>query len=167
VDNDKCSALTKEASDKMLREDSTSLSLSISFMIPLLATLAVATTSIAQETPTETISPIAAEITKSIDQALTLATGATPQQTAVRQRTRDAAVEMMKDVGAMAVAYEKRVQQSKSIGDTEFFFDSLRSSVTAVRATARDAVPNPSVAVHLDRLDELIDQLATIYTKAH
>lgn len=106
-------------------------------------------------------------MTRTIDRAMTLARDATPQDTAIRQRTRDAAVEMMKDVRAMAAAYERRVKQSQSIGNTEFFFDSIRSSVTAVRATARDAVPNPNVAVHLDRLDELLDQLAAIYTEAH
>jgi hypothetical protein len=150
----------------MRHADSTFLSRSISFSVSLIATFALSTSSIAQETPSNALVPIAGEVTKTIDRVLVLARGATPQETAIHQRTRDAALGMMKDIRAMAVAYESRVKQSGTIMETEFFFQSLKSAVTATRATARDAVPDPRVAVNLDRLAELLEQLGAVYASA-
>jgi len=150
----------------MRHADSTFLPRSIFFLVSLIATFALSTSSIAQETPSDALAPLASEFTKTIDRALAVIRGAAPQETAMHQRTRDAAVEMLKDLRAMAAAYESRVKQSGTIMETEFFFQSLKSAVTATRATARDAVPDPRVAVNLDRLAELLEQLGAVYASA-
>jgi hypothetical protein len=73
---------------------------------------------------------------------------------------------MLKDLRAMAAAYESRVKQSDAIMDTDFFFQSLKAGANATRATARDAVPDPRVAVHLNHLNKLLVQLSAVYATA-
>jgi len=121
----------------------------------------------AQTAPADILGPIAKEVTATLDRALALTGGARQQATTIRQRSRDAAVEMMKDVHAMSVAYEKRIKQSRTIEATEFFFESLRSGVKAARATARDSVSDPAVSKQLDLLTELLGKIAVIYEDAH
>ncbi|MGY8803804.1 MAG: hypothetical protein ACKVK6_06160 [bacterium] len=150
----------------MRHADSTFLPRSIFFLVSLIATFALSTSSIAQETPSDALAPLASEFTKTIDRALAVIRGAAPQETAMHQRTRDAAVEMLKDLRAMAAAYESRVKQSDAIMDTDFFFQSLKAGANATRATARDAVPDPRVAVHLNHLNKLLVQLSAVYATA-
>lgn len=150
----------------MMHSNSRPLYVFFAIAAPMVAVFAFSTTAGAEETPAETLGPIAAEITKTIDRALILSLGAAPQEIAIRQRTRDAAVEMFKDVRAMSAAYEKRVMESESIEDTEFFFLSLEAGITSARATARDAVPDPMVSKQLARLTKLVDQLAAAYAAA-
>lgn len=129
--------------------------------------MSISTVSQAQTAPTDTLGPIAKEVTATLDRALALTGSARQQATAIRQRSRNVAVEMMKDVHAMSVAYEKRIKHSQTIDATEFFFESLRSGVEAARTMARDAVPEPAVAKQLDHLTELLEKLAVIYEDAH
>lgn len=153
-------------SPTMNRTEASSLRSLFRLVMATAATLALATSASAQESPSETIGPIAKEVTATIDRALRFAEAADRQEVALHQRSRNAALAMMKDVRAMSAAYEKRVKQSRPIGDTEFFFDSLQAGVESVRKTARDAVPDPRVAKQLDHLNELFDQLAALYVAA-
>jgi hypothetical protein len=87
----------------MHRARTTLLTGSPILLIALVVPLILPLPSSAEQTPDQTLKSIASEITSTIERALNLARKAAPQRTAIRQRTRDGALEMMKDVSAMAV----------------------------------------------------------------
>ncbi|MCG8589082.1 MAG: hypothetical protein MJE66_07300 [Proteobacteria bacterium] len=136
-------------------------SLAVALALPLLAVAARA------QPPGEALTPLALELTEIVDKALALARTAKSQDTALQQRTRDAAVSAMERVRRMAVEYRERVGQSQSIAETELFFGSLSEAVASAREIAGDAVPAPGVAVELDRLGAVIARLSDVYAKSH
>jgi len=106
---------------------------------------------------------LAAQIVETLDALRTVSTDAPMQDTAMQQRTRDAAVVEMRHVASMASDYVERLGESEELRDTEFLFRNLRTAVDDALETAGDAEAPPASAKQLARLDALLTRLAALY----
>ena len=90
-----------------------------------------------------------------------------PQGTAIDQRTRrHAAVEMMKDVRAMAVAYESRVKQSGAMMDTEFPSSPSRPVLLPRGPQRVTSCPTRGLRCTSTTLNKPLEQLSAVYATA-
>lgn len=108
-------------------------------------------------------SELASELEQTLGLALEAAQVAHPQRTAMQQRTRDAAVLEMKRAHEFSREYASKLRSGWGRSDTEPIFDTLRRMTQDARETARNAVPDPAVAPHLERLDVLLLELSKQY----
>jgi hypothetical protein len=108
---------------------------------------------------------LAAELEQVLGLVLASAEKAAPQETALQQRTRDAAVVEMRQAHEMSREYHSKLDRGANQDDTEHLFNQLRSVTRQARRTARDAVADPKVAPLLDRMDSLVDALVAQYDR--
>ena len=71
----------------------------------------------------------------------------------------------MKQAHELSREYARRIRDGWSRDDSEPFFNQLRRTTRRARETARDAVPDPTVAPHLDRMDTLLLELSKLYER--
>lgn len=108
---------------------------------------------------------LASELASTLDTLVATAETAAPQETAMQQRTRDAAVLEMKNARDLGREYATKIRGGWSRDDSEFFFSQLRRATRQARERARDAVPDPNVAPHLERMDTLLAELSALYQR--
>jgi hypothetical protein len=106
---------------------------------------------------------LATQLEEAIGLGLESAEAAGQQRTAMQQRTRDAALIEMKRAHAYSREYASKLRGGWSRDDSAPFFDQLRRATRRARETARDAVPDPAVAPHLERMDALLLELSGMY----
>lgn len=108
---------------------------------------------------------LASQLEKTIGLGIKSAETARQQRTVMQQRTRDAAVVAMKQAHDFSREYAAKIRGGWSQGDSEPFFNQLRRATRRARETARDAVPDPNVAPHLERMDALLIDLSKQYER--
>jgi hypothetical protein len=109
---------------------------------------------------------LATELVEAVGAALLVAREAPGQETALQQRKRDAAVGEMQRVHGISREYLARLRERWSREgpeDSAYFFQQLRRSVEGARETAADAVPTARGGAALERVSELLDELARFY----
>jgi len=107
----------------------------------------------------------ASELEKPLDRALEVAETAPRQDTALQQRTRDAAVVEMRHVYEAARGLVTKLRIGAGRGETEALLSQVRSMFDHARKTAREAVPQASVVPLLEEAEERILELQKLYAQ--
>ena len=89
-----------------------------------------------------------------------MAPEASPQQTALQQRSRDGALAQLRRAREWSRSFVERLRDDCDPYECEFYFDRLSSALDEVRDTARDAVPQDQVMPHLRRIAALRLEIA-------
>ncbi len=98
-----------------------------------------------------------------IGAVLALVPDAPAQETAMQQRTRNAAVVLMKRAHELSDEYVRRLRSGWDRDESQPFFEQVREEVREARRSAGDAVPTEQVAPHLEQIDRLLEQLSSVY----
>jgi hypothetical protein len=135
------------------------------FALPVLV-LAVALSAGADDWDQQRAIELSSQLEETFDLVVQSAEIAAPQQTAMQQRTRDAALSEFTHVRDISRDYAAKIREGWGREDSEPFFSQLSQATRRAREIARDAVPVPKVAVLLERVDSLLLQLSKQYESA-
>ncbi len=108
---------------------------------------------------------LAAQLEETIGLGLRAAETARQQETAIQQRTRDAAVAAMKRAHEVSGEFAVKIRGGWDREESEPFFNQLRLAMRRARGRARNAAPDPNVVPHLDRMDALMIELSKQYAR--
>ena len=108
---------------------------------------------------------LAAQLEQTLGLALAAAETATQQPTAMQQRTRDAAVIEMRRAHEYSGHYANKLRGGWDRDESEPFFDQLSRATRQARETASGAIPDPTVAPHLERMNTLLLELSKLYER--
>lgn len=108
---------------------------------------------------------LAAQLEETIGLGLRAAETARQQETAIQQRTRDAAVAAMKRAHEVSGEFAVKIRGGWDREESEPFFNQLRLAMRRAREKGRDAEPDPNVVPHLDRMDALMIELSNQYAR--
>ena len=108
---------------------------------------------------------LAAQLEETIGLGLRAAETARQQETAIQQRTRDAAVAAMKRAHEVSGEFAVKIRGGWDREESEPFFNQLRLAMRRAREKGRDAEPDPKVVPHLDRMDALMIELSKQYAR--
>lgn len=106
---------------------------------------------------------LAREFSDTIEKIITDAKTAPLQKTAIRQRTRDGALNSMGDVRTAADTFAKQLESGRDGSATELFFAQVRQMFQQTVLVARDAVAVDQQRANLDAAESLLDQLGRYY----
>ena len=133
----------------------------------LAVALAIASAGVAQaeDWDAQRALALATEFESTIGQALEAAETVPPQETTWQQRTRDAAVTEMRHVYEASRELVAKLRGGTGRDETEPLFSVLRLMHKQVRKTAREAVPQATVAPLLEKAESLILDLQKLYAQ--
>ncbi len=138
----------------------------IARIVPLaLLVVGVALSAGAESWDQERITELASQLEETLGLALQSAEAASQQRTVMQQRTRDAALVEMRQAHEFSRKYASKIREGWGRGDSQPLFDTLRRMTRDARETARDAVPDPTVAPQLERMDALLLDLSKQYER--
>jgi hypothetical protein len=116
-----------------------------------------------QEWNQKEASRLAAEFAQSIAKMSATAKAASPQRTAIQQRTRDGAVSRLHSVREAADALAEQLGEGRDRFATELFFAQVRELYRQTLAAARDAVAGAEQRSNIAAAENALDQLARYY----
>jgi hypothetical protein len=116
-----------------------------------------------QEWDQQEATKLAQEFVVTIEKIIAGAKTAPLQQTAIRQRTRDGAVNGLNNVRKSAEAFAKQLESGRDGSATELFFAQVRQGFEQTLSVARDAVASGEQLSNLEAAEKLLDQLARYY----
>jgi len=88
---------------------------------------------------------------------------ASPQQTALQQRDRNAAQSVIKRAHERSEDYAKKMRAGWNRDESETYFRGVVEAVESIWATAGDAVPDENATALIARLRRLLDELEVSY----
>ena len=106
---------------------------------------------------------LAGEFAQSLAKISAAAGVAPPQETAMQQRTRDAAVGRLGSVHEAADGLAKRLANGWDRSDTQLYFEQVRELFDQARGVAGDAVAKAEQRSNLDAAEKLLGQLARYF----
>ncbi len=109
------------------------------------------------------VTELAAKLTEEFTDAKAAAAEAPRQDTALQQRTRDAAVAHFERVRTAAEDFLRKLRSGRGRDATVAYFEQVRLGLREVREIARDAVARERPRKHLTAADEILDQLSRYY----
>jgi hypothetical protein len=109
------------------------------------------------------VTQLAVELEQTLRDAYAKSAEAPPQTTVFQQRTRDAAVSVMRRARDLSTEYASKMRAGWDREASSVYFKAVADEYAFGWTTAQDAVTAPGVQPRIERLDQIIAELQAYY----
>ncbi len=109
------------------------------------------------------VTKLATELEQTLREAYAERSKAAPQQTALQQRDRDAALAVVRRARDVSQDYARLMRAGSTREDSDPLFRAVDDEVAYVWDTAGAAVPSETAKPRIDRLQRILDELRAWY----